>query len=79
MLNANDYIVALNSGQYGDLNSKSSFCGKTITISAFGKSAKARIVDACPEGENCHHGALDMSKALFQHFTDLGAGVFDMT
>jgi len=75
MLHSTDYIVARNNPQYGDLNSKSSICGKTIIISYGGKTAKAMIVDACPE---CAHGSLDMSQALFDHFASEDKGVFQM-
>jgi hypothetical protein len=78
-LDPNDYVVALNEGQYGSLNAQSSHCGKTITISNGVKTAKARIMDACPKGIQCHWGALDMSQSLFTFFNPLGVGVFNIT
>ena len=46
-------------------------CGKTITISANGKTAQAKIVDTCP---GCAHGGLDLSPTLFQKFDSLSVG-----
>ena len=77
-LDPNQHIVALNQVQYGDLNAVSKYCGKTIRISCNGKSTTAKIVDACPTGEQCHYGALDMSKSLFKYFHELDIGVFTM-
>jgi len=79
MLNENEHTVALNQVQYGDLNSQSSYCGKTITISNGVKTTTARITDACPTGVQCHFGALDMSKSLFTFFNPTSVGVFDIT
>lgn len=79
MLNANDFTVALNEVQYGNLNSVSSYCDKTITISNGVKSTQAKITDACPTGEQCHYGALDMSKSLFEFFNPTSVGVFPIT
>lgn len=78
-LNADDYFVALNQGQYGNLNQQSSYCGKKITITNGIKTTQATILDACPKGEQCHWGALDMSRSLFSFFNDFGVGVFDIT
>jgi expansin (peptidoglycan-binding protein) len=59
----NSAIVALNAPQYGDLSSKSDWCGKTITIKGPAGTATARINDACPE---CGHGSLDLTPSLFK-------------
>lgn len=77
-LDADDFFVALNQGQYGSLNAQSSYCGKTITITNGKKTAQAKILDACPKGVQCHWGALDMSRSLFSYFNDFGVGVFDI-
>ncbi|PWN20096.1 hypothetical protein BCV69DRAFT_250229 [Microstroma glucosiphilum] len=73
-LSNSGYTVAVNSGQYTD-----AWCGKTITISANGKTHTATIQDECPESaQTCHYGALDMSPALFDYFYSAGTGVFQM-
>ncbi|KAH7308259.1 hypothetical protein B0J17DRAFT_725251 [Rhizoctonia solani] len=51
-------------------------CWRTVTIQAYGKQVKAGIVDLCP---GCGWGSLDMSPALFQQFTGLGTGRFQIT
>ncbi|KAI8885500.1 hypothetical protein K501DRAFT_127688, partial [Backusella circina FSU 941] len=56
-------IVALNAPQYGDMSSKSSWCGKKITIKGPAGTATAKINDACPE---CKHGSLDLTPNLFK-------------
>jgi len=68
----NDYIVALNTPQYGSGGD----CGRTITISGLGKTAQATIADECP---GCPYGCLDFSEGLFQHFADLSVGEFQIT
>lgn len=79
-MSPDEHVVALNQPMFGNLNAVSSYCGKTITISAGGKSTTARITDACPESaQTCHYGSLDMSKGLFQYFNDLGVGTFPIT
>ncbi|KAG8973893.1 hypothetical protein FRC05_008115 [Tulasnella sp. 425] len=70
-----DYIVALNSNQLDTSVYPPVQCGRKVRISYQGKSAVATIKDECP---GCPFGALDMSKGLFQHFTDLGTGEFTM-
>lgn len=70
------HIVALNEPMYGDLNSVSDWCGRHIMIANGLKTARAVIMDACPETKQCHYGALDMSMSLFQEFHDLTLGVF---
>lgn len=75
MLSNSGYTVALNAVQYSQ-----SWCGKTITISANGKTHSATIQDECPgDGTTCKWGALDMSPALFNYFSDPSAGVIDIT
>lgn len=73
------HIVALNEPMYGDLNSRSKWCGKHIMIANGLKTVRAVIMDACPETSQCHHGSLDMSMSLFQEFNDLTLGVFPIT
>ncbi|CAO1633334.1 unnamed protein product [Sympodiomycopsis kandeliae] len=75
MLSNSGYTVAVNKPQYNQ-----AWCGKTITISANGKTHTATIQDECPgDGTTCKWGALDMSPALFNYFSDPSAGVFDMS
>jgi expansin (peptidoglycan-binding protein) len=45
----NSDIVALNAPQYGDMGSKSKWCGKKITIKGPAGTATAKVNDACPE------------------------------
>ncbi|WWC69504.1 uncharacterized protein I206_103446 [Kwoniella pini CBS 10737] len=73
--NANDYIVAQNSAQYGG-GYPGPNCGRSITISYGGKQVTATIADECP---TCPYGGLDMSRGLFTQFASEGAGVFYMT
>ncbi|KAH7908398.1 RlpA-like double-psi beta-barrel-protein domain-containing protein-containing protein [Hygrophoropsis aurantiaca] len=63
-----DFIVALNSDQYGS----GGFCYKSITISYAGKTTTAIVVDECP---GCPYGALDFSTGLFEFFSPLSVGV----
>jgi len=70
-----DYIVALNSDQYGS-GYPGAYCGKSITISAEGTTAVATIMDKCP---GCDYGSLDLSEGLFKHFASLDDGVFPIT
>ncbi|GAB5589984.1 hypothetical protein Unana1_04884 [Umbelopsis nana] len=55
-------IVALNRPQYGNINGKSKYCGRKISITGPHGTATATIRDACPE---CPRGALDMTQHLF--------------
>ncbi|PWZ01427.1 hypothetical protein BCV70DRAFT_152661, partial [Testicularia cyperi] len=71
-----DFIVALNAAQYGNLGQRSSWCGRTIAITYNGITQYATVQDACP---SCPYGGLDMSQALFQSFTSLDKGVFQMS
>ncbi|KAJ9116405.1 hypothetical protein QFC22_004847 [Naganishia vaughanmartiniae] len=70
-----DYIVALNSAQYGE-GYPGPECFKQIQISANGKTATATIMDQCP---SCSYGELDLSPSLFNHFASPDDGVFQMT
>jgi len=67
----NDFIVALNSAQYGS-GSPGPQCFKTITISANGKTTQATIMDECP---SCPYGGLDLSRGLFDFFASESDGV----
>ncbi|ETW82098.1 Non-catalytic module family EXPN protein [Heterobasidion irregulare TC 32-1] len=67
-----DYIVALASADYGS----GAHCGKTISVSANGKTHSAQVVDKCP---GCSSGDLDMSPALFTTFADESVGVVQVT
>lgn len=66
--NDGDYIVALNSAQFGNGEN----CWKKIGIWINGKQTEAQIVDECP---GCPYGGLDFSPGLFSFFSDLGVGV----
>ncbi|KIR77076.1 hypothetical protein I306_06014 [Cryptococcus gattii EJB2] len=72
---ASDYIVALNSNQYGS-GYPGPQCGRSITISYNGVQVAATIEDECP---TCPYGGLDLSKGLFDRFADENLGVFYMT
>ncbi|KAG2349575.1 hypothetical protein BDR05DRAFT_994593 [Suillus weaverae] len=63
-----DFIVALNSAQYGSGGN----CYQMITITVNGLTAQAQIVDECP---GCPYAGLDLSEGLFQYFAPLGSGV----
>ncbi|KIK06512.1 hypothetical protein K443DRAFT_129793 [Laccaria amethystina LaAM-08-1] len=70
-LSDSDFIVALNTPQYGS-GSPGPQCFKTITMSYGGKSTTARIMDQCP---GCPYGGLDLSPGLFAFFAPLGTGI----
>ncbi|KDN51447.1 hypothetical protein K437DRAFT_267112 [Tilletiaria anomala UBC 951] len=74
------HVAALNRSQYGNVNAKSSWCGKTIEIKnkRNGKVVSARIVDACPD---CKHGSLDLSPSLFSQLNNgnMDDGVFPIS
>lgn len=70
-----DFIVALNSAQYGG-GYPGPNCFKPITICAKGKCVGATIMDECP---TCGYGSLDLSEGLFTQFANTGDGVFQMT
>ncbi|KAG2147144.1 RlpA-like double-psi beta-barrel-protein domain-containing protein-containing protein, partial [Suillus cothurnatus] len=63
-----DFIVALNSAQFGS----GSYCYQMITITCNGLTAQAQITDECP---GCPYAGLDLSQGLFQFFAPLGDGV----
>lgn len=49
----NSQIVAMNADQYGDMNTKSHWCGKQVEICYKDKCTIATVTDACP---GCSHG-----------------------
>ncbi|KAG1877784.1 RlpA-like double-psi beta-barrel-protein domain-containing protein-containing protein [Suillus subalutaceus] len=63
-----DFIVALNSDQFGS----GSYCYQMITITCNGLTAQAQITDECP---GCPYAGLDFSQGLFEFFAPLGDGV----
>ncbi|TFY71666.1 hypothetical protein EVG20_g1353 [Dentipellis fragilis] len=63
-----DWVVALNANEYAN----GAHCWKPITLYYGGKSAKATIVDECPD---CPKGALDLSRGLFDYFASEDKGV----
>jgi len=68
---ASDFIVALNSAQFGG-GYPGPHCFQTITISYGGKSTQATIMDECP---GCPYGGLDLSRGLFDFFASESMGV----
>ncbi|GBE82443.1 hypothetical protein BKA93DRAFT_760932 [Sparassis latifolia] len=70
-----DYIVALNSAQYGG-GYPGPNCFLSITIQVGSITATATITDECP---GCPSGGLDMSQGLFEHFADTSVGVLTGT
>ncbi|KAI1186568.1 RlpA-like double-psi beta-barrel-protein domain-containing protein-containing protein [Nemania serpens] len=60
-----DAVVAMSPSQYAGS------CGKTITITKGGKTAKAKVVDKCPA---CASGSIDVSSTVFQSLADLSVG-----
>lgn len=89
-----DFIVAISQSffdSFGAENSnKSPVCNRKIKIEKGGKTAIARVTDACP-GEDtmptvyfadftsgCAYYDLDMSRALFSTFSSLDVGRTDM-
>ncbi|CAO3667466.1 unnamed protein product [Umbelopsis vinacea] len=58
-------VVALNHKQYGNVNGKSKYCGKKISITGPHGTTTATIKDACPDSA-CTYGALDMTPAVFK-------------
>lgn len=71
--NDGDFIVALNSAQYGG-GYPGPQCFKQIVMSYGGKTTTATIVDECP---GCPYGGLDLSPGLFSFFADQGKGVIN--
>lgn len=68
-----DFIVALNSAQYGT-GYPGPNCFKNITISYGGKTATAQITDECP---TCDYGDLDLTIAVFSYFESPDKGSFN--
>jgi expansin (peptidoglycan-binding protein) len=68
-------IVALNAPQYGNMDKKSSWCGKKVAITYKGKTVQATINDACPE---CASGSLDLTPAVFNQLGDPNIGELDI-
>jgi hypothetical protein len=68
---ASDFIVALNSAQFGG-GYPGPNCFKSITLSYNGKTAQATIMDECP---GCPFGGLDLSRGLFNFFASEDKGV----
>ncbi|KAG5350621.1 hypothetical protein E4T56_gene3384 [Termitomyces sp. T112] len=66
-----DFVVALNSAQYGQ-GFPGPNCFKKITMTYKGKTATAVIVDKCP---GCPVGGLDLSVGLFEFFAPESEGV----
>ncbi|GLB35356.1 hypothetical protein LshimejAT787_0209210 [Lyophyllum shimeji] len=66
-----DFIVALNSAQYGG-GYPGPNCFKTITMTYNGKTTNAVIMDECP---GCPYGGLDLSRGLFKFFAPESEGV----
>ncbi|KAI1122162.1 RlpA-like double-psi beta-barrel-protein domain-containing protein-containing protein [Nemania abortiva] len=58
-------VVAMSPSQY------TGNCGKYITITKNGKTAKAKVVDKCP---SCASGSIDVSSTVFQSLVDLSVG-----
>lgn len=64
---SNQYVVALNTAQYGSTSQVSGYCGQTVTITYNGNTEQATVVDSCP---TCPNQALDMSTSLFSALTN---------
>ncbi|KAG6888491.1 hypothetical protein C0995_007917 [Termitomyces sp. Mi166 len=72
---ASDFIVALNSAQYGG-GYPGPHCFKQITMTYNGKTTTATIMDECP---GCPYGGLDLSRGLFKFFASESVGVLSGT
>ncbi|KAI8370343.1 RlpA-like double-psi beta-barrel-protein domain-containing protein-containing protein, partial [Radiomyces spectabilis] len=69
-------IVALNADQYGG-DSKSSWCGKKVSIKGPKGETTARITDECPD---CDEGDLDLTPAVFKKVVgDMDIGEADIS
>ncbi len=64
-INGGQYIVAWNPGA----------CGQSIGLRAFGRCVQATVMDRCA---SCGGDHVDMTPALFQWFTGLGVGRFNV-
>ncbi|KAG6815875.1 hypothetical protein H0H87_010618 [Tephrocybe sp. NHM501043] len=72
---ASDFIVALNSNQYGG-GYPGPNCFKKISMTYNGKTTTATITDECP---GCPYGGLDLSRGLFKFFAPESEGVLTGT
>ncbi|WRT65825.1 uncharacterized protein IL334_002775 [Kwoniella shivajii] len=71
-----DFMVALNSAQYGS-GYPGPQCFKGITVQANGKTVSGiTILDECP---TCAYGSLDLSPGLFTQFAGTDAGTVQIT
>jgi expansin (peptidoglycan-binding protein) len=70
-----EFVVALNTPQYGSTSDVSQYCGQTVTITYQGNTQQAKVVDSCP---TCPYGGLDMSTSLFSALTDGDMGLGEM-
>jgi hypothetical protein len=68
---ASDFIVALNTPQYGG-GYPGPNCFKTITMTYNGKTTQATVMDQCP---GCPYGGLDLSRGLFKFFAPESVGI----
>jgi len=68
---ASDFIVALNTPQYGG-GYPGPHCFKTIVMQYNGKTTEATIMDQCP---GCGYGGLDLSRGLFRFFDSEDKGL----
>lgn len=69
--NSDDEMVAAISGELMKSGSKSSYCGKSITVKGKHGSVKLKIVDTCP---GCKKGDVDMSRAAFEKIAKISEG-----
>ncbi|KAI7883791.1 hypothetical protein K492DRAFT_102555, partial [Lichtheimia hyalospora FSU 10163] len=70
--NVHSKIVALNGGQYGNMDGKSKWCGKEVLIMCEDRWTTAVINDACP---GCKKFSLDLTPDVFEEIADLDRGV----
>ncbi|KAL2023125.1 hypothetical protein VTK56DRAFT_3731 [Thermocarpiscus australiensis] len=69
-----DNIVAVSSALMGGVSNGNPMCGKTITVTANGKSVQATVHDKCP---SCARGDIDASEKMFVELfgsKDVGRG-----
>ncbi|KAK7446395.1 hypothetical protein VKT23_004247 [Stygiomarasmius scandens] len=74
-----DYIVAMDTAQYGDTSKQSGLCGKQVQIfnTKNNKSVTCTIADACP---TCNNGnSIDLSVGAFQQIADLSEGLINIS
>ena len=67
-----DLIAALDADTYGDVDSVSPYCGKTIRVTWQDKSVDVLVADACPSCANA--ASVDLSKGAFQVLAPLDQG-----